>query len=67
MKVEKNDEIKFLEFKGDIIEKLVQKENGEQEIIRYQKGNYIRKSKFSKCYKCLCLNSKEIFILKELS
>ena len=62
MEDEKNDEIKFVEFDGDIIEKLVQKEKGEQKIIRYQKGNCISKSKFSKCYKCLCLNTKEIFI-----
>lgn len=67
MEDEKNDEIKFVEFDGDIIEKLVQKEKGEQKIIRYQKGNCISKSKFSKCYKCLCLNTKEIFILKELN
>ena len=67
MEERSDDGINAQEFQGEIIKKLVQNENGEEEIIEYQKGNCISKSRFSKCYKCLCLNTKEIFILKELN
>ena len=67
MKGGRDEGIISLEFQGEIIKKLVQNENGEEEIIEYQKGNCISKSRFSKCYKCQCLNTKEIFILKELN
>ena len=41
MKGGKDEGIISLEFQGEIIKKLVQKENGEEEIIEYQKGNWI--------------------------
>ena len=62
-----DDGIIAQKFQGEIIKKSVHNENGEEEIIEYQKSDCISKSRFSKCYKCLCLNTKEIFILKELN
>ena len=61
-----DDGIIAQKFQGEIIKKSVHNENGEEEIIEYQKSDCISKSRFSKCYKCLYKKTKEIFILKEL-
>ena len=54
------------QFNGEIVEMRIQNVNGKTEIHKYKKGDILGKGGFGICYKCICIETKKIYALKEL-
>jgi polo-like kinase 1 len=60
-------EDKHLDSSGEIIEEKIYKFNGEEIIKKYNKGKFLGKGGFAKCYEFKCLNNKKVYAAKIVS
>ena len=54
------------QFQGEIVKRVVEKIGEENETIEYKKDENFGKGGFSKSYKCINIETKEICVLKEM-